>query len=326
MDPITGSLITGVASEGLGLLGSIIGNFLAQGDVDAANALLKKMEAEYNIPAPELKQLIAEQAGPSQAAKAVGDPAGKQAQMSALRRLQGISEAGGMDAMALADYQRAVNAANAQAASTRGAVENSMASRGLAGSGLEFSLKGQADQAAAQRNSQAGLDANAAAQMRALQALQASGQLGGQVRGQGFDEQFRTGQAADALDMFNTQIRQGTNQFNVATQDKNFQNQMQVANAKNGVRSMQVQSHLDNAQATRGNAQAIGKAGGAGIGFGYYASQNQPQQQPQAAKEQTVPAGFYDTEAWKHTGATPKPEWLADGTSPDNYGKKPRHY
>lgn len=135
------------------------------------------------------------------------DPVLRQAQLDALKGLQAEGNAGGLTIQSRA----ALNEANAlQAQRERGsreAILQNMAQRGMSGSGTELAAALQNQQASADRSAATGTQAAADARQRALQAMSASGQMAGSVRGQDFGEASTKAAAKDARARFNASQR-----------------------------------------------------------------------------------------------------------------------
>ncbi len=157
---------------------------------------------------PGYRGETAENFGESQAGQAEADPLAIEAQRRALANLQGQTGAGLTDSerqsfeQGLGEQRSALRGqsqANLQDLEARG--------QGGASAGTAALLGGA--QAGANSAYQQQNAANAAAQQRALAAIQASGQLGGQMRQQSFAEQYGRGQAADYYRQRATQNAQG---------------------------------------------------------------------------------------------------------------------
>jgi hypothetical protein len=116
----------------------------------------------------------------------------------------------------------------------RQAISDSMAQRGLGGSGMELQAQLQGQQAAGDRDAMSGLNIAAQAQDRALQAIQGSGQLASQYRNQDFQEQAARAKAQDAINEFNARNLQGVQHANVGYQNRaqemNLENAQNIAN------------------------------------------------------------------------------------------------
>jgi len=161
------------------------------------------------------------------------DPRLKQAQMAALNQFMDITNNGGRDAQFQADASRLQNDVNSQLQGNTGAIQQNMAARGMSGGMGELVAKQLASQQAANRQSQMGLDLNAQAQQRALQALMNQGQLGGSMQQQSFNQQAAQAQAQDSINKFNAANSQQVQNNNVSrlnqTQLANWQNAQQGA-------------------------------------------------------------------------------------------------
>jgi hypothetical protein len=168
--------------------------------------------------------------GPSEMGGIVTDPRLRDAQMKALQSMQGIADSGGMTDTETANLRRSQNAADTDDSARRNAILQNMHQRGLGGSGQELLAQLASSEAATDRGAQAGLDVNAMAQARALQAMQGAGQMGGALRSQDYGEKANAASAQDAINKFNAQNQQSTNQFNAGTM-----NQSQLANAQMGM-------------------------------------------------------------------------------------------
>lgn len=242
-------------------MGSIVGDvmdFLGGGGDSKAQGINEQMLAEARaLPLPILKQYYPElykqvvslnpeletavNLGPSAMAGISTDPSLRQAQLSALRKLQGIGDANGMDAQFMADAARVESDVNSNLQGQQGAIMQNLATRGLSGGGSELVARNLAAQGAANRHSQSALDLKAQAEKRALEAIMNGGQLGGQIQAQDFSQQSAKAQAADAISRFNAQNQQNVNSNNVGyknnAQQINAQNQQSIANQNTGLRN-----------------------------------------------------------------------------------------
>ena len=145
---------------------------------------------------------------------------GRNAQIAALNQLQDIAGAKGMDATAQAQTQQTLNALNTNMQGQRGAILDSFAQRGvplsLASEAMQNQVLGQDAQAA---NANA-LQANADAQMRALQALQGSANVGANVQGQDWNQANTKAAAQNAINQWNSQVANVSNENNAARQQQ----------------------------------------------------------------------------------------------------------
>ena len=254
MDPLTISAIIGLGAAAAPVLGDIIGQLMGSGDREAADRLMQQAAAEWDIPIPELQQLMP-QLGPSQAAEAQADPVAVQAQRQALQELQRIGNQGADNIEYRAAMDRASRDSAREANARTATVQQDMAARGLGNSGFSFANQAVAGQAAADRASARGFDAAAEGRRQALQALASGGALAGQMRGQSFGEATTRGRAADEIAKFNEMGRAG------AYQDR-FNMQARLAGGKAGV--AQDRANIKTGQAAR--TQQQGANYGTGIG------------------------------------------------------------
>jgi hypothetical protein len=189
MDPVTAAI----------LIPAVVGtvsSFMQAGNNADAQKVIDEAVAKYG---PEARALIEQElGGPSAMAEVYGErlaPEAAAAQKSALQRLQQVSEKGYTPEEEAALRQIQAETA-ATAASQRAATQEAFARRGLSGGGAERVAAFQTASQAANRAAQQGLDVAANAQRRAFQAMQQTGALGGQMRGQAFEE-GRTRAAAE---------------------------------------------------------------------------------------------------------------------------------
>jgi hypothetical protein len=142
------------------------------------------------------------------------DPRLRDAQMSALSKLQEVGETGlnFEDRAALQEIQdQNSNVERGQ----RQAILQNMAARGMGGSGAELASQLAGNQGAADRNARSSLNVAAQAQRRSLDAMMKSGELGGAIRGQDFNEASTKANALDSIRKFNMANSIGMQQRNV---------------------------------------------------------------------------------------------------------------
>jgi hypothetical protein len=217
------------------VVGGIVGHIAGAGDRAEARNRINQAAAAYNIPVPELEQLLvqyeapelagllsnisetAEQMAPSAMERVQIDPRLKQAQMSALQRLSqlGTTPLTEVDKAAISDVRRQV-AGDEQA--RQKAIMQEMAARGQAGDGQELAARLLSSQASTNRAQQMAQQQMAQAQSRALDAISRSGALGGEMGQQDFSRQAQVAQARDAINQFNAAQRMGVQQRNIAAQ------------------------------------------------------------------------------------------------------------
>lgn len=142
---------------------------------------------------------------------ASADAGSIEAQRAALRSLQEVSSQG-ITAQERANMQQSRMGAAQYERQQRGAIMQQAAMRGMQGSGTALASQLAAQQSGANRVSQDAATQQALAQQRALQAMQAQGQLGGQMRGQSFQEDATRRSATDDFNRYNRDTRAGAAQ------------------------------------------------------------------------------------------------------------------
>lgn len=170
------------------------------------------------------------------------DEALQQQQMDSLEGLGEIAE-GGLtegDKAAARDISRDVAQ---QDSARRQAILQNMAQRGVLGSGMELAAQLDQAQDSADRQSQESDALIQSVQNRALQALQQSGNMAGQIRQQDFGEQSRIAQAQDAINQWNT-----ANQQNIASRNVQARNAAEAANLAS-------RQQIENQRVANANAQ-----------------------------------------------------------------------
>lgn len=126
---------------------------------------------------------------------------GRDAQIGALERFQEISE-GGPDAVAEAEYQRRRGSALQGQRSQEEAILRNMEERGLLGSGEELQARLASAQGTGESLFMAGTQAAADQQQRRDAATGRAGELGGDIRGADFGEEFAVTGALEQADKY----------------------------------------------------------------------------------------------------------------------------
>lgn len=175
---------------------------------------------------PELSDAV--NLGPSAMEGIALDPKYKAAQMSALDKLMDISNSDGKDAQFLSDSSRLVNDVNSNLKGNSDAITQNMAMRGMSGGMGELLNKQLNAQQGANRQAQLGLDLNAQAQQRALDALINGNNVASQMSQNEFGQKAQVANSQDAISRFNAQNLQDVRNNNV-----NAKNNAQQFNAQN---------------------------------------------------------------------------------------------
>ena len=202
-----------------------------QGDIYAAYETLRKY-AEFD---PEKAKIMAQQMG-LQPDVLAGDS--RTAQLDALRKMQNIGDKGGMDNQAISANQQSGALAARQFQANQSSIDGRMQRQGVsAGSGAELAAKSSAAQSGYNTVAMAGAQNASNSQMRALQAINASGRLAGDIAGAEQGRAMYNTDAKNARDRYNTGIRDSANRFNANAQvdvwQRNFDKHKAVANAAN---------------------------------------------------------------------------------------------
>lgn len=234
-----------------------ITNLIDGGAGEASVGVTKDaLEAAKSIPLPVLKEFypdLYEQVvtlnpeletaitlGPSAMEGVSTDPALKQAQMTALMKMQELGE-GGMSFEDKARLNQIQTDVNTNLQGQQGAIMQNLATRGMSGGGSELVARQMATQQAANRQAQMGLDVKAQAERRALEAMMNAGQMAGQMQSQDFNQQSQTAQAKDAINKFNS-----ANQQQVMNNNVNAKNTAQQWNAQNAQSTANQNTELNN--------------------------------------------------------------------------------
>jgi len=194
------------------------------------------------------------------------DPESRDAQLGALRQLQGIVSDEGLDPQSRAAIEEAKSLSQSEERGQREAILQNAAARGIAGSGIELASKMGAEQGSATRMANQGFQAAADANARKLAAIQGVGALGGQVSAQDADKAA----AQNAINQFNTQNRQNVEGVNVgarnAAQQQNLAEKQRVADTNVGTGNQQ--ELYNKALYQQDFANKMAKAGGLAGAYG----------------------------------------------------------
>jgi gas vesicle protein len=236
---------------------ALIGAAIASGDQAKAQAIREDIAKKYGAQKlPHLDRLVAQKLPPDAAARYMASTQSTRAQSDVLGKWMEQVDAKGETTQDRANMLRMEQKAGGISNAAQSAVERGMAQRGLAGSGLEFALKQQGAQSAANAANTAAIEGAAEASDRYQRALGQAGQMSGQMRGQEMDAMH----AQDAINMFNARAQTEADRVNQQLPQQQFDNEMSVqaaeANARNGVAA----GYERGAQQTRSTAAGVGNA------------------------------------------------------------------
>lgn len=175
------------------------------------------------------------------------DPTVRSAQMSALQRMAGLADTGLTDVDQSNFMQARLLGDQVARQGNDAAVQNAQA-RHLSGSGMEFAMKEKANQDAAQRSQQAGLQAASdSARQKALY-QQAYGSALSGVRGQDFTANQANAGILNQFNQMNTGIQNQAQQQNLSNKQNvnnmNVQTGNQAQQYNNQMRQQQYQNQL----------------------------------------------------------------------------------
>lgn len=234
-------------------LGALLGEALAQGDIDAANRIRQVMKGRVEgLATPDLKDL-----GPTAYGNVQEDPRFAGAENEVLNRLMADSKTG-MNAEDRANLQEANLQAQQNEQASRAAVESLARRRGTYNSGLTQASELSNIQGQANRLNQAGVQAAGQASARARGSLNAAGQYAGMLGQRSLNQGNLTAGAADAIARFNQQLPQ-----------QRYENDLGKVNSLNGLSQGEIDAHM--AEADRKRRIAAGGGRGTGTAIGYAA-------------------------------------------------------
>jgi hypothetical protein len=256
---------------------SVLGDVFAGKSEDEQKYLLERAYEQFGkIDAPALKEIAAQELGPSAMEGVKTDPALAGLQRESLDEMLRIGRSGGMtleDKANLNDI-RGQQARTTAAGNNR--VREQMAARGISGGGAELAMSLANNQGAAQRASEGGLRVAADAQKRARDSIIEGGRMAGSMRGQDFGEQSQRASASDARTRYNADAKANAQRYNTGLAQQDFGNRMSLAQGRSGQLMGQADFYGQKAAGTRAQTRGYGQAVGALAGG---------KQQPQQASE-----------------------------------------
>jgi len=241
----------------------VIGSLIDAGERDKAQALRQQVLDSFG---PELvPHLERAEADVVEGGSAFGqlreDDGMRSKQLETIARLENVVDTEGRTQADVAANQLAQDSAAGARMSDFASIQQSMAARGLAGSPIDFALKGQASQGAAAIAGQMGRQNAGDARMRALRAMEGVGSLAGNVREDDYRKLSDAARAQDSMNQFNEGQRWAAQSHNLNLAQQNFDNQMMVNSARGNV------ANGISAGYERGGAAARQTAGGVGQGL-----------------------------------------------------------
>jgi hypothetical protein len=215
---------------------------------DLAKQILLKHFQSSGVLTPQMEQAIAQK--DSELNGYQDNPAEKSAQMSALGMLQQRGQSG-LSPEDRAGFNQIRNQVAQDAEGKRQQILQSFKARGQGGSGAELAASLNSASQAQQNASEQGDRLGGLSSQRALEALVASGQLGGQMRAQDFSQAQAKAAEQNSINRFNASVAQGVNSRNTQANNQadqyNLQNNQYLANQNTA---------MDNNETLRQNAAA----------------------------------------------------------------------
>lgn len=216
--------------------------------VEEQKVKLEQLVQQGIITPEEMQAFLQEDSGLNDIAV---DPRFRQAQVGALEQLQDIATEGGLTATDKARMMEIEDRQNAEERGQREAIEQNARERGIGGSDFTLASKLVSNQEGANRAARSGMDVAALAEQRVLDAMQAAGQMGGQIDSQEFEQQAKVAAAQDAINQFNTANKQNVSNNNIVAR-----NNAQQINLQEKQRVSDTNTGNENANRTR-NAELI---------------------------------------------------------------------
>ncbi|MDX2015561.1 MAG: hypothetical protein SFW67_35540 [Myxococcaceae bacterium] len=258
MEPVS-AIIAG-ASALLGPIIGAIGRALAEGDFREARRLRQQIADSYgdNL-LPVLDDLVAQEVGPS-AFEALREDAGlRNEATSTMRELRNVYENEGMGAADEAALQLAQRAGSNQAAGQYQGLAAGARQRLGANSGVLAALYSQAGQQAAAVTGEQALQAQVSARQRALQALQAGGELARGIRSDDYRAASDKASSQDAISQFNAEARTRTALANNEVEQTRYGNRLTLLDRRNDALRDVADDYVNRGNQTVATASGIGQ-------------------------------------------------------------------
>lgn len=269
MNPL---LIAAIVGAAVSVGGAVLSYLTGEGKTREAEAVINAARDEYGRIQPEkLEEAAISVLGPTEMAKIQADPKFKAAQEQGLAQMEEMQAGGGFNNEDRANLNRIRNETARRNTSRNALLREEMQARGIGGSGAELAMRQADNQAAAERESQAGLDTAAQAQKRYFDAIRERTRMAGDMRAQDFGEQAAKAQAQDRINQYNQAFQFDQARYNNDIRQKNYANQVGAAERRYGM--AQDRANLIAGQGARSSQMIGGVAsnlGNAAYSFGKY--------------------------------------------------------
>lgn len=259
-----------------GFIGSLVGDAMT---ADERKRQLEQIERNRRLyeGLPTTIDFVNEEfenLGPSAYEQIQEDPTLRDAQLRTMQGLQGIADAGGLDAGARADIAQAQAANAATSRAKTGNLLDQFTRRGMGGGPGAVVAAMQAQQANTDRAGMEGLQAAGMGAQRKLQALNDVGAMASGVRGQDYRVAGDKAGAQDNVASYNAQARQGVRSRNASRKmdaqgrsiDNTFRQADGVAGTNNDERDYWAKREKEKMAMWTGGGQAAGSAAGYAAG------------------------------------------------------------
>lgn len=222
-------------AAGITAVGGLISSLISNGEHEKARRLLERAQAQFgDIALPQLKEIVAEQLGPSAFEQITQDPKLRQAEYDSLNSLKDMADSGGFTLEDKANLNRVQNQVARNESAGRGAIAEQFAARGQLGSGAQLAMSLANQQNAAQQAGESGLQVAADARKRAFEAIQARARQAAGMDEKDYNKQSNLASARDRIAAANANARTDASRYNNGIKQQQFGNQVALAQGKAG--------------------------------------------------------------------------------------------
>jgi hypothetical protein len=224
--------------------------------------ILKQQSDELrNIELPDLRDIVAEEMGPTAMEEVRSDPEQRAQQLQVMQELRDIFEGGGFNIEDEAALNEAFNRSNVAGNAQRKALASEYAQRGQLGSGARLAAGNMQAQGAANRSSQTALDIGAMGQRRRADALNRYGAMASGLRSQDFGESAQRAAAKDAATRWNAAARERAGYYNAGLPQQQFNNRMSKVTGQQAGSNNLASYYANESQGVRNQYANYGQAG-----------------------------------------------------------------
>jgi hypothetical protein len=256
-----------------GAIGSLVGYPLTAEERRRQEQAIAEERALYDALPVDIQAQLEEgsDVGPSAFESLQLDPRAAAAQYAALGRMGEIANANGLDRQAQARLAQVQAAGAGQERAQRGAILDRFNRQGMGNSNAALSAALIGQQGSAQRTGMEGVQAAGEAEARAYRALGDSASLGGQIRGQDYQQASDRAGAVDRVAAMNAANRQAVAARNADRQNRTLEGNRAAAYQRAGMQGGTYRSERDYYAELERKKRGLYASGGqvAGAGAGY---------------------------------------------------------